>query len=266
MLVQHTAWLIALLTITACGTTGDATSSTASSSVPADSTPVVDAAHNSRNALDWPGTYVGTPPRPEGPGTVTTLRIYDTQQYTLSLETPGPEGDTVELGGYFDWRPDGGSIQLMGFNPEHTPTYFLIGENQLFQLPLDGKRDEGALDPASRLARVTTSLTDTEWRLASVENAPLPDDVNPPTLLLTPDGEASGMAGCNSFRGTYRLDQNRLYLSPLATTKMACPNLETENDYLYELATVVNYRMGEGELVLFNEKSEVVLRFNTLGD
>ena len=72
----------------------------------------------------------------------------------------------------------------------------------------------------------------------------------PPTLLLQ-NGRASGSTGCNTFSGTYNLDQERLEFGPLATTRMACEPaaMEQEARFLSILAAARSYsRYGNGSL------------------
>ena len=71
--------------------------------------------HNSRNALDWEGSYSGILPCPDR-GTA-TVRL------TLS-----GNGETKETEGEFVWDTTGGIITLHG---EVFPSVYRVGENRL---------------------------------------------------------------------------------------------------------------------------------------
>jgi heat shock protein HslJ len=75
------------------------------------------------------------------------------------------------------------------------------------------------------------ALVGTVWRLESLVDGLGPDGsvssvVGEPTLELTEDGEVRGDTGCNTFTGSYELDDETLELGPLATTRMACDGPE----------------------------------------
>jgi heat shock protein HslJ len=72
----------------------------------------------------------------------------------------------------------------------------------------------------------------------------------PPTLRLS-NGRVTGSSGCNSFSGSYKLNQERLEFGPLATTRMACEPaaMEQEARFLSILAAARSYsRYGNGSL------------------
>jgi heat shock protein HslJ len=73
-----------------------------------------------------------------------------------------------------------------------------------------------------------------------------------PTATFLGDGTMSGFAGCNTFRGTYELDADRLILGPLATTKMACqgPASAIEADYLAALGSISTWQRIDRRLLL----------------
>ncbi|GGD22884.1 hypothetical protein GCM10011368_26200 [Hyunsoonleella pacifica] len=72
--------------------------------------------------------------------------------------------------------------------------------------------------------------------------------------------KVSGFSGCNRFFGTYTLNENTLKFSPLASTKMLCPedknNMETELLKTFnEADKVFFYKNG---FTLFNKKKTLL--------
>lgn len=61
----------------------------------------------------------------------------------------------------------------------------------------------------------------------SVEGAWGSDEPGQPQLTLEADGKLHGTDGCNRMIGTWELEGERVILGPIATTMMACPDVET---------------------------------------
>ena len=108
-------------------------------------TPVaaIDAAHNSRNSLDWSGTYSGTIPCANCEGIRVQLTINTDLTYCLTYLYLGKGSEVPETdSGTFSWSGDGSMIELQS---EHYPPYYQVGENFLLQLDLDRKPISGNL-------------------------------------------------------------------------------------------------------------------------
>ena len=110
--------------------------------------------------------------------------------------------------------------------------------------------DTGAPAPAPAQDAM---LENTEWSLVDLGGKPAMGAGNRPlTLRLDPAaGNASGFAGCNRFTGGYELTGSALKFSPLAMTKMACPEgMDAESAYGQALGRVTAWRIAEGTLEL----------------
>ena len=107
--------------------------------------------------------------------------------------------------------------------------------------------DDGAEDPP---------LEGTAWTLVGGVG-PVGDE--PPTLSLE-EGQASGFAGCNRFRGGYESTDAELTFDALATTFMACPEpqMQTETAYLAALEGVDSWTIENEELVLSGGDGELL--------
>jgi heat shock protein HslJ len=58
------------------------------------------------------------------------------------------------------------------------------------------------------------------------------------TLLVGSDGTLTGSAGCNHYFGSYSLNGSSVKVSPLASTKVACPNSDIQNQETQFLAAL----------------------------
>jgi heat shock protein HslJ len=107
---------------------------------------------------------------------------------------------------------------------------------------------------ASRPAAPAAALYETRWVLRQVgtQSIKVPDGGQEPYLLLRRDGKAEGQGSCNRFRSTTATDSAKsLSFSPLLSTRMACPALETEQAFTQALAATHFYRISGDTLQLY---------------
>lgn len=92
------------------------------------------------------------------------------------------------------------------------------------------------------------------WTLESINNNPLnPADFMKglPQLEFDPEGKkVAGHSGCNNITGAIEVQGHTIVFKPMMATKMACPGMEFEYDYLKNLAGNVSYRVDAGKLHL----------------
>lgn len=110
---------------------------------------IVDAAHNSRNSLDWAGTYSGTLPCADCAGIATRITLTSEETYELSETYLGESDRAFVERGRFSWDAAGRVIAL----PTSTGNRrYLVGEGRLIQRDRRGERIEGALAARYELA------------------------------------------------------------------------------------------------------------------
>lgn len=104
----------------------------------------------------------------------------------------------------------------------------------------------------------------TSWRLVELPG------VEPATLAALPRGlsarfeagRVAGFAGCNNLMGSYELDGDRLELSQLAGTMMACPGEAMTLERSFHAALAGTHRMAvSGDRLLLTGESGKVLTF-----
>lgn len=99
------------------------------------------------------------------------------------------------------------------------------------------------------------ALRNTRWELRRLASVPVDDSTNghEPFLRITEAGTVEGQGSCNTFRGTLQPVDNdgELHLSPLQSTRMACPALSTERLFTSALATTHAYRISGDTLWLY---------------
>ncbi|GHV71832.1 hypothetical protein AGMMS49928_25590 [Spirochaetia bacterium] len=120
-----TAVAVSLWGIAACTSTGKA----------------IDAAHNSRNSVDWPGVYRGVIPGADSAINV-EITLGEDGTYTLSYQYIDKSDEVFTSSGTFTWDDAGSVITL---DVKDMPPYYQVGENRLIQLDMAGKKISGDL-------------------------------------------------------------------------------------------------------------------------
>ncbi|HOX90158.1 MAG TPA: copper resistance protein NlpE [Burkholderiaceae bacterium] len=110
-----------------------------------------DPAHNSRNALDWAGTYEGVTPCADCPGIKLRLTLQADGRYELSTQYLERQVAPQTVRGNFSWNAAGNTITLDGAG---NGQQFRVGEGRLLQLDRDG-----TAPPWNTPYRVLTRLT-----------------------------------------------------------------------------------------------------------
>jgi len=219
-----------------------------------------DAAHNSRNSVDWVGTYRGTLPCADCPGIRYVLTLNEDQSYRLQTRYLERSDSVTTESGTFSWDKNDNQITL-GDRGEK----FQVGENQLFHLDMEGNRISGDLAKHYILRKATDSIVGTYWKLIEIQGKPVADGSTQkePYIRLDADGnriEASG--GCNGMGGTFELSEpNRVKFSQLIGTMMACENMEVENGLKRALESADSYHLSGDTLQLFRARMAPLAKF-----
>jgi copper homeostasis protein (lipoprotein) len=101
--------------------------------------------HNSMIALDWEGHYAGVLPCADCEGIDTRIKINRDLTYEKETIYLGKSDSVFTQSGTFHWSEDGGSITLDHIPSGDSPSIYMVGENMLIQLDLDGNKIAGEL-------------------------------------------------------------------------------------------------------------------------
>lgn len=244
----------------------------AESAAPADpaaeTTAMADAAHSSRNSLDWAGTYSGLIPCADCPGIRETVTLHADGRFEQTLvyleRSVAPVADT----GSFSWNAAGSAVTLQ--NPSGGGQQLKVGENTLTHLDRDGKPIGGELAGRYVLHKhlQDPAIEGRKWTLTELRGKPV-DASHRPFLLLDADKAlASGNASCNSFSGAYAIKSgNRIRFDEnMAVTMMACPDMAIEQQFLEALRIADNYTVADGRLSLNRARMAPLARFEEAGN
>ena len=190
--------------------------------------------HNSRNSLDWAGTYEGDLPCADCLGTKTGLTLNHDGSYRLVTHAQGSQNAEKSVSGVFTWQPSGNAITL----DEHgSRQQFSVGEGRLKPLrPEDGASQSPTANLVLTLAAPAPHSGDLEqqlgryrWTLVSASDAnnrripSLPPGQDRSVVLSFAGSRLSVQGPCNRFVGGYQVTAaNQLSVNVTASTRMAC--------------------------------------------
>lgn len=84
-----------------------------------------------------------------------------------------------------------------------------------------------------------------------------------PVLAFSDSNQVTGFAGCNSFFGTYKIENNHLQILPGGTTMAFCPDMEFEDLFIRVLSSVSTAKIYDSQLELSNKSGDTVLVFSS---
>lgn len=107
-----------------------------------------------------------------------------------------------------------------------------------------------------------------DWDIIELNDevvVPPPNQPFPFISFDTSGGKVSGNSGCNQMAGSFdiKAKSGKISFGPLASTRMACPDMKLENRILSAMSAVKKYRrLGKDMIVLqgHSKRQTIVLR------
>ncbi len=103
-------------------------------------------------------------------------------------------------------------------------------------------------------------LNGTAWILTSIDNVP-PLKGTSLTAEFR-DGQIRGSSGCNSFSGSYETKKDKIAISSIAMTLMACADpglMDQEQAYLEHLQDALTFTLENGQLHIFGSDGKSLI-------
>ena len=228
----------------------------------------VDTAHNSRNSLDWDGIYTGIMPCADCEGIKTDIELRKDMTFRLSRKYLGKSSELYLSRGSFSWNEAGSIITLETDNASNEHQQYQVGENQLFKLDADGKRIEGEIANLYilRKAGMDQVVTDRYWKLIELGNRNLDSEMNMQQeahlILHSSEHRITGNGACNNFSGSYELGkENRISFSKIISTRMACPDMEVEDQFMTAMESADSFSLSKDTLSMYSAEMVPLARF-----
>ena len=113
-----------------------------------------------------------------------------------------------------------------------------------------------SLCACNQVAEDTVTIEDTKWVLESYgEQGNLQavlENTEITAAFESTEGKVKGSAGCNSYFGSYEINNRNLSISQIGNTEMYCMEpegiIDQETEYLRLLSALGNYEIIEGKL------------------
>ncbi len=109
------------------------------------------------------------------------------------------------------------------------------------------------------------SLLKGKWLLAELQGKPFIQNPQQREAFIEFDTEkmqVSGNSSCNLFGGNFTVpDPGKISFSPLRSTLMACPDMETENALYKALNDTSGFSVKNDVLTLFNADKTVLVKY-----
>lgn len=132
-----------------------------------------------------------------------------------------------------------------------------------------------SMPPTDKLPDITNAndgknpeLTGTRWKLIELYGKEFKESAmgKPGFLLLQLDGRFSASAGCNTLMGAYEIAMGtRIRFKPeMASTMMACPDMETEQRFKEMLLAVNTVSLFGSSLSLSSNRMAPFARFEAV--
>lgn len=213
---------------------------------------------NSRNALDWEGTYDGILPCADCEGIKTSITLLKDGTFTRTIAYLGKNAMPFSDNGKIEWNSEGSAITLINDN---TDQKYQVGENQLFHLDQAGNQIKGALSENYILRKIPIETTsdspafeDKKWMLVNfMGNVVEENEAEYYIIFNSKEKRLNTKVGCNTMNANYELSNElSMKIKPLMSTMMACPENSIEDAYTNYLVTVDNITTN-GELLHLNK-------------
>lgn len=221
--------------------------------------------HNSRNSVDWNGTYQGVIPCADCEGIKTSITLMSNGEFSRTRTYLGKEETGRTDSGTFQWDEAGSRVTLQPAEGESQ--MYQVGENILFHLDRDGNRITGELAEKYQLMknRADYRLENKKWVLTELMGQQVTSGEGRREAYLmfqSESGRISGNNSCNMLSGGYELlEGDRIRIGQMASTLMACPDMQIADQLNEVLEKVDNYTIAEGVLSLNKARMAPLARF-----
>lgn len=137
---------------------------------------------------------------------------------------------------------------------------FGIGEIESAKAQQHSKRSSA---PEAIQSDQNQNALEENWELIEMDGEAVDEifpDKHPTIEFKVKENQVAGFAGCNQFRGQLILDETYMKIVGVVSTKMACPALDEEEEFLAILQEVEQYDIAGGELSLWSG-GQLLLKF-----
>lgn len=221
---------------------------------------------NNLSPADWAGTYEGKLPCPDCSGIDTRIVFNNDGSFVRASSQPGSDGKPYRTIGTSRWNQDQGLIILQDSGSSLTVPYRMNKKGLIMMHLGTGARPRPERSEYTLVKRNGENPTEHYWSLVELKGEAVASgapDGKPHILFHGSTGKTEGSGGCNRFSGTFELRPgSKIFLSPLAATRMACPG-NTEATFFKTMEGTSSYEVKNDKMTLSRE-GKVIARFEAV--
>jgi heat shock protein HslJ len=214
--------------------------------------------NNSKNSLNWSGSYRGVIPNLHNHGVYIELELTEGLTFTRRTKQFGTKDEVATIKGTFTWAEDGGSI-ILESDFESQNSILMVEKNKVIWKNIKGI--EYSDDEISNyvLSKVPRILFEKEWIITQVSGEYInvrPTDNSEYVYInfSSDENKIFGYGGCNYFEAYYFLTGNEISFTPIKATKMTGANIKIESELFTNLKNTQKFEIIDSELFLKNEQ------------
>ncbi|MBS1597901.1 MAG: META domain-containing protein [Bacteroidetes bacterium] len=215
----------------------------------------------------WDGAYRGVLPCADCEGLQETIYLKKNMSYKMETRYLGKSDSLYTSTGKFSLNKEKNLITLTPANGQ--PEYFVLdGNSVLTQSDATGKKMDAGSAGQFILSKNQYAIVEKYWSLIELNGKSIKTDSNSKKeshiSFATKGYRVSGNSGCNNFTGSFILTgANHITISKVASTRMACPGMDVEAEFLKVLGDTDSYDVKGGILSLKNAGA-VLAKFTTI--
>ena len=136
----------------------------------------------------------------------------------------------------------------------------------LFLMGCSSSKKSGEIDEAGPQMS-NSSLSNSPWELSILNGNLIHSQMEIKPYMKITGNTVSGNAGCNRFQGNYSKEgSNGLTFGDLSGTKMACPDLAIENNFMKALKDTRSFLVKADTLILLNSDRVALAKLLSVAD
>lgn len=207
--------------------------------------------HNGQNSLDWAGQYIGK----TQDGARVMYHIKSDNTFTKSIHHKKEDIKTID--GQIVWDKDGNHFTING--NDKSVEKFKVIENGLSLL-----NDKGQ-ELNNIFKKETHQIRENYWKLTKLNGQAVKTNDNSTAeahIILKSDNSVIGNGSCNRLNGEYTLTgMDEIRISNISNTRMSCPSLNLENDFITTLQKAHKYSINGDQLFIYNDNGQTIAEF-----
>jgi len=212
------------------------------------------------------GVYRGVLPCGDCEGLQETLFLNRGMSFKMQTKYLGKSDSVYSYSGKYSVKQN--NLIVLDAKSRQRSEYFVFEKNFLTQSDSTGKKMDAGSAGQFILSKNQYALMEKNWRLIELNGKVVTKDSSvskePHVIFKNKDYRINGNGGCNNFFGSYKLEgSEKIVISKMGSTRMACANLKTEEEFLSALQSANTYEVSSSMLALKNADGKIIAKFKS---